>query len=130
MAILMGSNWPQAKFCLKSDSNHVLIDFFDPISAARFTRRHDSIWIRTIIISKNLIYIKKNQNRSNAIEFFNTNWLFQSFNWLFWSFYWIFWLFNWLFQSFNQLLRSVNWSFNQKISKLDWKQLNPSLDFE
>ena len=33
----------QAKFHLKSDSNCLLIDFFDPIPAARFTRCDDSI---------------------------------------------------------------------------------------
>ena len=31
---LMGSNRPQAKFRLKSDSNRIIIDFFNPISAA------------------------------------------------------------------------------------------------
>ena len=34
---------PLAKFCLKSDWNSLLIDFCDPIPAARFTHRDDSI---------------------------------------------------------------------------------------
>ena len=48
---------PQAKFSLKLDSNHLLIDFIDPISAAQFTRRDDSIRIRTRIRMKKSIYI-------------------------------------------------------------------------
>ena len=64
---LMWSNRPQAKFCLQSDSNSLLIDFFDPISAVRFTRRDDSIWIRTRIRSKKLIYIK---NQLKFIEIY------------------------------------------------------------
>ena len=46
---------PQAKFRLKSDSNHLLIDFFDPISAAQFTRRDDLIRIQTRIRLKSSI---------------------------------------------------------------------------
>ena len=56
---------PQAKFHLKLDLNHLLITFFDPIPAARFSRRDDSIQIRTIIRSKKSIYIK---NQSKLIE--------------------------------------------------------------
>ena len=67
---LMQSNRPQVKFCFKSDSNGILIDFFDPISAAWYTRRDDSIQIWIIVISKESIYIK-NWNRSNSINFFN-----------------------------------------------------------
>ena len=55
----MQSNRPQAKFRLKSDSNHILIVFFDPISVAQYTRRNDSIQIPTIIILKKSIYIDK-----------------------------------------------------------------------
>ena len=46
---LMGLDQLQAKFLLKSDLNNLLIDFFNPIPAARFTRRDDWIQIRTII---------------------------------------------------------------------------------
>ena len=46
---------PQAKFCLKSASNPLLIDFNDSIPAAQFTRRDDSIQIQTIIKSKSSI---------------------------------------------------------------------------
>ena len=56
---LMRSNRPQAKFCFKLDLNRLFIDFFDPISAVRFARRDDSIRIRTINRSQNLIYIEK-----------------------------------------------------------------------
>ena len=49
------SNQPPAKFCLKSDSNCILIKFFDPISAVRSTRCDDSIRIRTILIENVLI---------------------------------------------------------------------------
>ena len=45
---------PQAKFPLKSDSSSILINFFDPIPAAQFTRPDDSIQIWTIIRSKSL----------------------------------------------------------------------------
>ena len=34
---LMRLDWPWSKFRLKSDLNHILIDFVDPISAARYT---------------------------------------------------------------------------------------------
>ena len=34
--MLMCLDRPQAKFCLKSDSMSLLIEFFDPILAARF----------------------------------------------------------------------------------------------
>ena len=57
-------------------SNHIQIDFFDPILAVRSTCRNDSIRTRIIIISKNSIYIKKNQNTSNSIKFFDINQLF------------------------------------------------------
>ena len=55
----MQSNGPPAKFRFKSDSNCLLINFFDPISAVRFNRRDDSIRIRTINRSQNSIYIEK-----------------------------------------------------------------------
>ena len=58
---LMRFDQPQAKFCLKSDLNCLLIDFFDPIPAARFTCRNNSIQIRTIIRSKSLILDRFNQ---------------------------------------------------------------------
>ena len=32
----MRSNRPQAKFCLKWDSNHLLINFFDPKSKSTY----------------------------------------------------------------------------------------------
>ena len=85
---LMGSDRPQAKFRFKSDSNCLLIDFFDPISAVWFTRRDNLIQIRTVNRLQNLIYIKKNRNRSNWIKFFNINWLFDI-NWLFGLFNWL-----------------------------------------
>ena len=50
---------PQAKFCLKSDSNRLFIDFFNLISAVRFYRPDNSIQIQTINRSQNLIYIEK-----------------------------------------------------------------------
>ena len=56
---LMRSNRPQAKFCFKLDSNRILVDFFDPISAARYTRQDDSIQNWIINILKKLIYIEK-----------------------------------------------------------------------
>ena len=52
---LMRLDQPQAKFRLKSDSNCLLIDFFNPISAAQFIRHYDSILIRTIIRLRSLI---------------------------------------------------------------------------
>ena len=39
----MQLDWPQAKFCLKSDSNLVLIDLFDQIPAAQLTCCDDLI---------------------------------------------------------------------------------------
>ena len=57
----MRSNQPQAIFCLKSNSNRVLIDFFNPISAARYTCRNDSNGIWTIIISKFNLYQKESK---------------------------------------------------------------------
>ena len=54
----MRFNRPQAKIHFKLDSNRVLIDFFDPISAVRFNRRDDTIRIRTQISNPNLNYIK------------------------------------------------------------------------
>ena len=62
----MLSDRPQAKFCFKSDLNRILIDFFDWIAAARYTRRDDVIQIRIVIISKKSIYIEK---ESILIEF-------------------------------------------------------------
>ena len=55
----MRFNRPQAKICFKSDSNRLLIDIFDPISAVRFNHRDDSIQIGTINRLQNSIYIKK-----------------------------------------------------------------------
>ena len=40
---LMRLDQPLAKFCLKSDLNCILINFLDPITAARFTHRNDLI---------------------------------------------------------------------------------------
>ena len=45
----------QAKFCLKSDTNSLLINIFDLIPAAQFTRRDDSIRIGTSIRLKSSI---------------------------------------------------------------------------
>ena len=64
----MRSNRPQAKFCLKSDSNHLLSDFFDPISAAQFTRRDDLIRIQTRIRLKSSILYRFNQKWLILIE--------------------------------------------------------------
>ena len=47
---LMQFNRPQAKICFKSDSNCLLIDFFDPISVVLSTHRDNSIRIQTIYI--------------------------------------------------------------------------------
>ena len=53
---LMQLDRHQAKFCLKSDLNLLLIDFFDPIiPATRFTCSDDLIQIRTIIRWKSSI---------------------------------------------------------------------------
>ena len=49
---LMRLDHPQAKFCLKSDSNSLLIDFFDLIPTVLFSCRNDWIRIRTMIRSK------------------------------------------------------------------------------
>ena len=61
----MQFNRPKAKICFKSDSNLLLIDFFDPISAVQLNRPNVSIRIRTQISNPNSIYIK---NWSNSIE--------------------------------------------------------------
>ena len=53
------------KFIFKSDSNHLLINFSDPIQAVRFNRRDDSIRIRTQILNPNSNYI---ENWSNIIQ--------------------------------------------------------------
>ena len=95
---LMWFNRPQAKIHFKSDSNHLLIDFFDPISAVWSTGSDDLIWILTI-------YIK---NKSNSINFFNINQLF--------------WSFNRLFRSFNWLFQTLDWSLNCNISNLYWNR--------
>ena len=55
---VMLSNRPQAKICFKSDLNRLLIDFFDPISAVRSTRRDNLIRIQTIYIKNSSILIK------------------------------------------------------------------------
>ena len=114
---------PLAKFNFKLYWNRLCIDFFHLIPAVRSIRHDDSIRIRTIIISKNSIYIIKNLKRSNWIDFFDINWLFWSFNQLFWLFNWLFWSFDWLFQSFNWLFRSLNWSFNRNRSKIRSKMI-------
>ena len=57
----MRSNQPQAKY-----SNHLLIDFFDPISAIRFNRSDDwfRIWTIKKKIDRKIQFIsKKNQKR-------------------------------------------------------------------
>ena len=64
---LMRFDRPWAKFRLKSDSNRLLIDLFDPISAAQYTRCDDLIGIPTKIRSKKSIYIK---NQSKLIKIF------------------------------------------------------------
>ena len=51
----MPFNRPKAKIHFKSDSNHLLIDFFNPIPAVRFNRRDASIQIRTQISNSNYI---------------------------------------------------------------------------
>ena len=61
----MRSNPPQVEICFKSDLNHLLIDFFDPIPAVQSTRCDDSIRILTIYIENTSIYIK---NWSNLIK--------------------------------------------------------------
>ena len=61
----MRLNPPWAKFCLKLDSNRLLINFYDPIIAAGYTRRNDSIQIWKRIRSKKSIYIN---NQSKLIE--------------------------------------------------------------
>ena len=61
----MRFNRPQAKIHFKSDSNRVLIDFFDLISTVRFNRRDDTIRIRTQISNPISNYI---ENWSNLVE--------------------------------------------------------------
>ena len=56
----MRSNRPKAKIPFKSDSNRLLIYFFDPISAVRSTRCDDSIRIWTIYIKNSLMLIENN----------------------------------------------------------------------
>ena len=55
----------RAKFHFKSYLNQILINFYDPIPAVRFTRRDDSIQIRTIYIESSSMCI---ENWSNLIE--------------------------------------------------------------
>ena len=120
---LMRFNWPKAKIHFKSDSNCLLINFFDLIPAVQSTRRDDSIQIRTKIISKIQFISKSNRNRSKLTDFFDINWLFHI-NWLFRSLNLLFRSYNWLFQSFNWLFQSLNWYFNQNRSKIDRNRLN------
>ena len=54
----MPLNQPKAKICFKSDSNRLLINFFDPIPAVRFNRSDNSIQIQTQILNLNWNYIK------------------------------------------------------------------------
>ena len=70
---LMQSNQPQAKINFKSDSNRLLINFFDPISAIRSTRCDDLIRIRTIHIEK-LIKIDWNRWILNRTEIDDRFW--------------------------------------------------------
>ena len=67
---LMRSNQPQSKFHFKSDSNRLLIDFFNPISAAQFTRRDITIQIRTqnLILNYNLIKNLLNLIKNGQIQ--------------------------------------------------------------
>ena len=55
----MRSNRPQAKYCFKSDSNRLFVNFFDPISAVQFNSCDDLIQIGTINIKQNSIYNEK-----------------------------------------------------------------------
>ena len=114
---------------MQSDSNRLLIHFFDPIPVVRSTRHDDSIRIRTIYIKTSLIYIKiwstviKNYQKTNVFWRFGCrfwyiltfNWLLQSFNQLFWSF----------IQTFRSLNRSLNWNG----SNLDPTRLQSSTRF-
>ena len=56
---------PLAEFRLKSDSNCLLINFFDPIPVVGFTRQDNLIWIWTQNLIWNLNLIK---NKSNFME--------------------------------------------------------------
>ena len=102
----MWSNRPQAKFCFKLDSNHLLIDFFDPKSSLDLIEIVATIQIRTRIWSKKLVYIKNWSTFLIQINLFDINRLFRSFNRLFWS----------LNRYFNQNRLKID----QKQSYLDW----------
>ena len=57
-SMLMQSNRPLAKIHFKSDSNCLLIAFFDLISPVRSTHRDHLIRIQTIYIKNSSILIK------------------------------------------------------------------------
>ena len=99
---------PLAKFCLKSDLHHLLINFFDMIPAAWLICRDNLIWIQTQNLIWNLNLIN---NRSNLIKNGHKRLHF-------WVNFTIsiefdhFWLNNWhidsLFQSFNQQIFKID----------------------
>ena len=62
----MRLNGPQAKICYKSDSNRLLINFFDPKSSPDLIEIVATIQIQTRMWSKKSIHIK---NSSNLIKF-------------------------------------------------------------
>ena len=68
---LLQTNWLWARFCLLSDSNHHLINIFDPNSwnLSQLSQRNQLYLVR--IISKSRVILKKNQNWSNSINFFD-----------------------------------------------------------
>ena len=64
----MRFNRPKAKIRFKSDSNRLLIDFFDPISAVRFNRHYDTIRFGTQILNLNSNWWNSIKNWSNLFK--------------------------------------------------------------
>ena len=98
---------PWAKFRLKSDSNCILIDFFDPIWDVRFIRRDDTIqiWTQNLILNSNLVENIWNliENGQKQLYFWLNSPLSIKFD--------HFWL-------NNRHLDGLFWSFNQKMIKI------------
>ena len=102
---------PWAKFRLKSDSNCILIDFFDPIWDVRFIRRDDTIqiWTQNLILNSNLVENIWNliENGQKQLYFWLNSPLSIKFD--------HFWL-------NNRHLDAISWSFNQKVIEINWNQ--------
>ena len=98
---------PRAKFNLKSYSNPLLINFFDPNSWNQIELSPQNQLNIVWFISKKLIYIK---NSSNFIENVKKSVVFS-------------WLNNWhldgLFRSFNQKMIEIDW-YGSILIKKEW----------